>query len=298
MPFISSKLLFLLGLGFVWSLRVASVKHAVENGVSPHVIIEFAMFGIAIVMLGILFATKQKLPFSKQAVTFYFVGGTLGMTLPFFVEALVSPHLSVFVLIVIVMTMPIITLCLLTLTGVEKPKLFQVVAIFIGFSAAILIIFDGVDLVSLGSTGLFWILIAFGVPLLYAINTTYVAGKWPAYINPLQVAAGQALCISLAILIASPFSGLWDDVGQIGLQPWPFVGILVSECLGLFFYFALIRSQGAAYMIMANYVAIAFGALWGVFMFGETIGILSLLAAIVLAAAIYIAQRKPNILKN
>ena len=257
MSLISPKLIFLIGLGFVWSLRVASVKHAVENGVSPHVIIEFAMLGIATVMLSILFASKQKLPLTKQAIGFY-----------------------------------LITLCLLTVTGVEKPKMFQVVAILIGFAAALLIIFDGVDLSTLSSSNLTWVAIAFCIPLLYALNTTYVAGKWPSYINPLQVAAGQALCISIAIIIASPFSGLWSDVGQIGMQPWPFVGILVSECLGLFLYFALIRSQGAAYMIMANYVAIAFGALGGVFFFDETIGVLSLIAAIILGGAIYLAQRR------
>ncbi|MGB0844549.1 MAG: DMT family transporter [Alphaproteobacteria bacterium] len=288
----STKFLFLIGLGFVWSLRVASVKHAVENGVPPQVIIEFAMFGIAAVMLGILFLSKQKLPLTKQAIAFYFIGGSLGMALPFFVEAVVSPHLTVFVLIVIVMTMPIMTMTLLSLTGVEKLQGVQILAILIGFAAAMMIIFDGNNLIELSQGNLFWVLVAFGVPLLYAINTTYVAGKWPSYINPLQVAAGQALFISIAVLLASPFSGLWQDIGQISQQPLSFLGVLVAECTGLFFYFALIRSQGAAYMIMANYVAIAFGVFWGAFLFNETIGIISIIAAPVLGLGIYLAQTK------
>jgi drug/metabolite transporter (DMT)-like permease len=168
--------------------------------------------------------------------------------MPFILENIVSPHLPVFVFILIISTMPMITLLLGSVSRIEKLQLRQAAAIVLDFIVAVLIAFDmrggGGH-----SGGAIWIAMAFGVPLLYAVNTLIIASRWPAGADAIQVGNSQALIISAAVLLGGAANG--------GIASWPTVtgnlpailSIIAFEALARLVYLKITKAYGTTYVL-------------------------------------------------
>lgn len=283
------KYALLFALGIAWSLRITAIKLIGENGLAPQVTFQLGMFGIALFMTTALLVRGERLPIGGGITGFYLIGGLFGLIVPFLTETVVAPHLSVFVFVVIITTVPVWTLIFVALTGSEAISKRQSAGILVGFFAAVLIATDNHAIDLEGSA--IWIAAAFLVPICYAGNTVFVASRWPAGVSAVQVASGQALVASFAIAVVSPFTGLWSSV-PITLPESANLALIVAlEGAGLFIYLALARREGATFVAQANYVSMAFAAVLGLVIFGDTIGPIALAAAVVLAFALRISRR-------
>lgn len=284
------KYFLLLALGIAWSLRITAIKLIGEDGLAPQITFQLGLFGIAAVMTVALVLRRERLPGGRHMAGFYCISGLFGLIVPFLTETMVAPQIPVFVFVVIITTMPVWTLVLVVLTGSETVGRRQVVGIVVGFVAALLIATESFA-IELGGA-LTWILFAFLVPICYAGNTVFIASRWPAGISAVQVAAGQALVASAAILIASPFTNLWSNLAMTGLQSATLTAIVALEGIGLFLYLALANREGATFVAQANYVSMAFAAALGIIVFGDSVGPVGLLAAVLLVLAIRMARNR------
>lgn len=284
------KLVLLLVLGLSWALRIAAFKIAAERGVPAGIIIQFAVIGILMSLLLISLIRRRMPPRTSLAMRFYVVSGCLGFLLPFALETIVAGKIPAFVFIVIISTMPVMTLLLSFILRVERASRVKVVAVLLGFGAALLIAWDntaiGVETVSLT-----WILLAFLVPLFYTLNTVFVASRWPSGVDAVEIATGQAAVVGAAALLAMPFSGLFVDGWVLQRAIAPVVAIVVLETAALLIYLRIVKAYGAIYVSLANYVSMFFGVLIGFFVFFEQPGWVTLFASLILIYSLHLIRK-------
>lgn len=283
------KFMLLTLLGLSWAVRIAAFKIAAERGVPPLVTIQLAVIGI-VAGLALISILRRKIPpRTPVALRFYALSGCLGFVFPFALETFVAGHIPAFVFIVIISSMSIWVLLLTYILRIEPGSVLKTASIFLGFAAALLIAWDNatgnVDAVPLS-----WILLAFLVPILYTINTVFVASRWPEGIDAIEVATGQALVVGIAVLIAMPFTGLFNDMWLLERATAPVVAIIILETSALLIYLRIIKAYGATFVSLANYVSMLFGAIIGYLLFYEAPGFLTLIASIMLVVSLHLIR--------
>ncbi len=267
------------------------MKAAGLSGIPPHVVVPISALGIAVFFAFAALVRRSWPPLHREAVIFFAVSGALGFVIPFVLESMVAPRLPVFLFIVIISTMPLITTSIAALLRLELLDRSKVAAVLVGFAAVLLILWDTASDISSARASWIWVLIAFAVPVLYALNTLFVASRWPKSADAVQVALAQALIVSSAALLASLISGRVSEWGLVA-ENVPAIGaIILGEGFALLLYLKITRDHGATFVALANYVAIFCAAILGALWFGDRISWLSALAALGLVAALSLRNR-------
>lgn len=285
------RVALLILLGLLWAVRIAAIKAAGLSGVPVHVVVAVAALGIAAFFTGLALLTSRWPPVDRGLLAFYLLSGTLGFLAPFALESAVAPHLPVFAFVVVIATMPILTLILSILTGGEQLAWRTVTAVGLGFAGALTILWDTARVAPAGEASAWWIVVAFGVPTLYALNTVFVASRWPARAGAVDVAHAQALIIAGAALAGSLATGAVAD-WSLAMSNLPAIGLIVAgEGLALLVYLRVTRDDGATWVSFANYVSMIFAAAIGAVVFGDCIGVPTVLAALGIVASVTLYQR-------
>lgn len=279
------KTALLILLGCLWSVRLAAMKSAGQSGIPPLVVAPVSILGIAFFYSAVATMRRRWPPLRPDAVAFYVLSGTLGFVLPFALEILVAPQLPLFIFVVIISTVPILTTILAVLTGVESANLKGFVSVLLGFGAAIMIMWDTAEL-STVPISWHWLLAAFVVPTLYAVNTVFVASRWLKQVDAISVAQGQALVVSVAALAGSLISGHISDLHLVTGNS-PVIGLIsAGEGLALLVYLKLTRDYGPSLVALANFLSLFFAAIIGDMFFDEDLTWFSVLAGLLLVAAL------------
>lgn len=266
-------------LGFLWSGRLAAIKAAGLSGVPVHVVVPVSVLGIATVFGALTALRGSWPPLRRDTVAFYGLTGLFGFVLPFILESLAAPHLALFVLLVIISTMPLVTLVAAAVLKMEQPTPRQVLAIGLGFCVALLIAWDTTRSAAQSGTSWLWVLIALCIPMFYAGNSLFVASRWPKGVDALQVACAQGLLLSIAVLAGSLITGSVGDWPLATRNLPAMVGIVLFETGALLAYLKITRDYGATFMSIANYIAMVFAALIGHVLFDDRLTWLTMVAA-------------------
>ncbi|WP_413219984.1 DMT family transporter [Tritonibacter mobilis] len=288
------KAVRLVSLGLLWATRLSAIKSAGLSGIPVHVVVGVSIFGIAILFTAVAFMRGNWPPLSKETTVFYCLSGAFGFILPFALESLVAPHLSVFVLVVIIATMPIVTLAISAVVGHQALSRSAVSAVLLGFVGALFLIWDTAQPSQTGGADMIWIAIAFGVPVLYAVNTVFVATKWPVAADAIQVAHAQALIFSLAVLAGRLTMGGLSVWTEASLNVPAMALIILCEGGALMLYLKIAREHGAIYVSFANYISMFFAAIIGACIFGDQLTWFSALAAAAIIGSVVLFQRKAD----
>lgn len=285
------KIALLILLGLLWAVRIAAIKAAGLSGVPVHVVVAVTAVGLAAVFSALAVARREWPPVDRALIGFYLASGTLGFLAPFALESVVAPHLPVFVFVVIIATMPILTLALSILTGGERLALGLVLSVAMGFAGAVTIVLDTAR-AETESASPWWVAAAFGVPALYALNTVFVARRWPARAGAVAVAHAQALIVGGAAVLGTVASGTASDLALVRLD-LPALGLIIAgEALALLVYLRVARDYGATWVSFANYVSMVFAAMIGAAAFGDRLTALSVVAALVIVASVALYHRR------
>lgn len=290
MPLFSLRYTLLILLGLAWSVRLAAIKWTSTSGWPPLATVQIVVVAMAVVMTTANLARGRPPPLTRRALTFYAISGCLGFLLPFTLELVVAEHLSVFMLTIVVTTVPIWTLTIAMAIGVERFAWRKTLGTLAGFAAAAVIV---VDMIGPGgpSGELRWIALGCAIPLVYALFTLFVATRWPKTLDALQVANGQSVLIALGAAGAWA-AGAWSIDRMPAADQMASISVItLAEIAGLFLYLRIARDYGATFVSQANYLAIGFGAVIGVVVFGDTIGVLSVAGAVGLIVALSITRR-------
>tara|TARA_R110002074_G_scaffold764_3_gene4454 strand:- start:7683 stop:8576 length:894 start_codon:yes stop_codon:yes gene_type:complete len=285
------RLTLLIVLGFLWSARLAAIKAASLSGIPLHVTISVAVLGIALAFTMVSLARRSWPPLDRSALIFYLLSGIFGFILPFVIENVVGPRLPVFLFVVIISTMPVLTILLASVLGVERPERKQVIAVALGFLTAILIAVDARGAGQNINVDLIWIMIGFSVPVVYAANTIFIASRWPQSPDAVHVANAQAVIVGLSALVVGTVTGGISEWTTAARNTPAILAIISCEALALLVYLKLARDHGASYVAQANYISMLFAAALGFVLFGENLSWLSIVAAMLLILALRIGRR-------
>ncbi len=268
-----------------------ALKAAGLSGIPTHVIVSTSIFGIALLYSALAMWRGSWPPIDRETVKFYALSGAFGFILPFILETLVAPNMSVFVFVMIIATMPVFTVLMAAVFGSEKPGTQQYIAVGLGFIVAVLIVYDASGGAAAQQIDWKWILLAFGVPVFYAGNTLYVASHFPRGVQAIQIAHAQALIVSVAAFLGSVLIGVTDEWHLISRNV-PAIAGIVFEGLALLIYLKITRDFGATFVSLANYVSMVFAVILGAIFFDDNLTWLSLAATGFLIASLSVIQLK------
>lgn len=286
------KAVLLVSLGLLWATRLSAIKSAGLSGIPVHVVVGVSIIGIAILFTAVALMRGNWPPLSKATTLFYILSGLFGFILPFTLESQVAPHLPVFVLVVIIATMPIVTLAISAVVGRQALSRSTITAVLLGFVGSVFLIWDTAQPSQKGGTDMIWMAIAFGVPILYAANTVFIATKWPIAADAMQVAHAQALIFSLAVLAGGLTMGGLPVWTEASLNLHAMALIVFCEGGALMLYLKIARDHGAIYVSFANYISMLFAAIIGAYFFGDQLTWLDALSAAVIIGSVVLFQLK------
>lgn len=286
------RLALLIVLGFLWSARLAAIKAAGLSGIPLHVTLSVVVLGIALAFTMVSLLRRSWPPFDRSALIFYLLSGIFGFILPFALENLVGPRLPVFLFVVIISTMPVLTILMASVLGVERPERKQVIAVALGFLTAILIAVDARGAGQNIDVDLKWIVIGFTVPIAYAANTIFIASRWPKSPDAVHVANAQAVIVGLCVLIVGLASGGVSEWATASRDAPAIAAIIACEALALLVYLKLAKDHGASYVAQANYISMLFAAALGLVLFGEKLSWISVVAALLLVVALRMGRSR------
>jgi drug/metabolite transporter (DMT)-like permease len=279
-------------LGLFGAVRLAAIKAAGLSGVPVHVVVSVAATGIAVFFTARAIVTSDWPPLNRRTAIFYLLSAGFGFLAPFALESTVAPELPVFVFVVIITTMPILTLVLSILTGGERLSWRSVVAVTLGFVSAVAILWDTGRADAGSEASPWWVVAAFGVPALYALGTIFVSRCWPARVNGLHVVHAETLIAATAALLGSLAAGTLGDWRLAAQDVRALTLIVIVEALASLVYYRIARDDGATWVSFANYVSMIFAAIIGAVVFGDRIGTLTVAAALGIIASVWLYQRR------
>lgn len=280
-------LVYLVVLGTSWGLHFSFIKLAAESGLSYSGIAAITTAGVAILTLLISMLRRRMPHFDMKHLRFYFVAALLGYVAPFLIELHSAVHMPASVLTLVVSSSPLFTVLIAMLFRADTITLRGLTGIIVGTLSAALILVPA----ALGLTGIpvFWILIAFLVPLIYAADHNFIAKLWPEGSDSYQLGCGESL-VALAMLLPlylwqGPLVDLEVPFGSGHIAIVVMVGFALIE---IFLYFEIIRLAGPIFVSQTNFVTVVAGVLWAMYIFGERPSQWLWLSAALLALALYI----------
>lgn len=279
-------LVYLVVLGVSWGAHFSFIKIAAESGLSYLGSAAVTTAGVAMLLLLIALLRRRMPKFSRSHLWFYFICSLLGYVAPLMLELHSAPHLPASVLTLVVSSSPFFTLAIAMAIRSDAVSMRRIVGIVVGTTSSLLILLPA----ALGVTDLplFWLLVAFLVPLIYAADHNYIAIAWPANSDSYQLGLGEAL---LALAMLGP-AYLWQGIGADLSIPFGSghvaIAVMVAFALiEIFLYFEIVRIAGPVFVSQTNFVTVVSGVVWAMIIFGERPGRWLWLSALLLGVALY-----------
>lgn len=261
-------LTYLVILGASWGAHFSFIKIAAESGLSYPGVAAVTTAGVAFLLLLIALFRRRLPVFDRAHLRFYFVCSLLAYVAPFLLELHAAAHLPASVLTLVVSSTPLFTVLLAIAFRADSVTLRRLLGIVLGVASTALILVPA----ALGITDIpvYWVLVAFAVPLSYSADHIYIAKAWPKGSDSYQLGCGEAL---LALAMLAPYY-LWQGVGadlEVPFGPGHkaiivMVGFALVE---IFLYFEILRIAGPIFTSQTNFVTVITGVFWAMVIFGE-----------------------------
>ncbi len=288
-------MLLLVAAGVGWGLTVSLATIATRTGIHPFSV-SFWSAAISVVLLTVyLLARRIRPPWGRSYLVFYLVTGFLGTALPHVLSFYAAIHLPAGLRAIVFAMVPIVTMVLSILLAMEKPSLIRAIGIGLGFGAIVLL-FDP------GATGdlknhLFWILIAFGAVVSYAVEGVYIVLKRPPGADAMTTLWGMnvaALLMYIPLLLLTGTPVTWPPPwgqaeGAILLMTLIHVGCYASLLV-------LLHRGGAVFASQISYIVTPAGVIWGVIVLDEAFAATVLISMVLVLAGLVLIR--PSAHKN
>jgi drug/metabolite transporter (DMT)-like permease len=242
--------------------------------------------GVTILLVLTALLRRRFPKFDRAHLQFYFVCALLAYVVPFLLELHSAAQLPASVLTLIVSSTPLFTVALAIAFGSDTVSLGRMLGIIFGTLSTALILVPA----ALGITGIpvFWVLVAFVVPLSYSADNIYVAKAWPQGSDSYQLGCGEAL---LALSMLAP-AYWWQGVGgdlEVPFGPGHIAMIVMVgfALIEIFLYFEILRIAGPIFTSQTNFVTVVSGVFWAMVIFDERPSEWLWLSAALLAVALY-----------
>lgn len=284
--------LLLLGIGILWGSQFMFNDIAIRS-MSPEAIATFRLSigAIALTILVLLFERKTiaktpKIPLTKSLMLRYVALAIFEGIIPFFCVAWGQEKVDSSVAAILLGTIPIFTGLLVALfVKSEKHNLGSILSIIVGFIGLLILL--GPSLLNANLAHLTYELailigaVSFAIALIL-IKTMPAVPPMRMTRNVLIIAA-VPLIVYLAITNPHVFSTMTTHA-------WFAVTTLGVFCSGIVYvlYVKLIKSSGAGFASLSNYLVPLFGTIFGVFLMNDHIQWTTIVALVVILGSLVI----------
>ncbi|RMH51094.1 MAG: DMT family transporter [Alphaproteobacteria bacterium] len=260
------SMLAMLVIGAGWGLGVPLWKIAAQTG---HSALGLTLWQtvIAALVLGPVALARGGLRLDRATILFCAVLGLLGSLLPNVLSYLALAGLDAGVLAITLATVPMLTLVLAALLGLDRPRPRRLAGVALGFLAVALI--AAPDSLPQAGIGPFLVLAVLAA-LCYAAEANWITLRQPDGLDPVSALFGASVA---AVLLGLPWAVATGHVVS-PLRPWgagewalTAVSVLSAACYAGYVW--LVRRAGPVYAAQVGYVVTLSGVFWSVLLLGE-----------------------------
>ncbi len=262
--------LYIVSLGLVWGLSYALIKYLSLTGIVEMQFIAVASVPLAIALFALARVRGQSLPNTLWAWVYCTVCAGLIAIAPVYLTLLVLNHITLGLLVVIVATSSLLTFLLSLALGEDRFSWFKMAGIVVGFVAIAILLAPKVDWRTQRLD--IWIVVAFAIPVVYAVYDTFVSKFWPKGNNAIGLAFGETV---MAFVLTAPVAlATWKPDRDVEI--WREAALLVAVLVVIWvfervLFFAAIQFAGAIMAATAAYLATALAVVFGIILFDEPV---------------------------
>lgn len=277
--------------GGIWGLSPSLAKLGMEMGASPLGIAFWVALGSGGVLLMLTRWRGERLMLDAEHLRYYLAAGITGSTLSNLTAYNALQHVPAGFFALLVPLSAMITVLGAAALRMERLSARTLGGTALGLSGVALAMAPGAALPDISLIG--WALLAALTPVCYAASNLVAAKMAPAGAAPLPVAAGTLLAAAGPTLLIGllmgqthlPFENGWRaEVLLLGLS--------VLGALAYLTYFKLIGTVGAVVTSQVGYIVTIAGVFWGWVLFGERLGLLTLPAALLIFAGLWLVSTR------
>ncbi|MDC7827398.1 DMT family transporter [Pseudomonas sp. BLCC-B13] len=256
-------------MGSTWGLHFVLVKKITSAGVHADLILFPTLVGVAIAFMAMMVVTRSSWSISRSWWVFLIICSVLGYAFPIWLELVVAPYIDSTLITLIVTSTPVFCILLGFLLRLATITVWHVLCAALGIGAAMMLLLPSAALPQ-GSSR-FWLAVAIGVPVSYALYNLYVAAAWPKGLGVFTMAAYEsvfAALLALPLFVTSASKSGYQDLVQHGSD----VALLVIvTAVEVWSFFELVRRAGGIYVSFASFAALAAGIAWSALLLDEQI---------------------------
>lgn len=240
----------MLGVGMAWGATTPLGKIAMAGNIHPIGATIWQCLILSVVLSAVLVVQGRRLPLGRAYIGFYLLLGLLGTALPHPMGYLAARHLPSSVLSVILAGIPMVTLVVASLAGIDRPSPRRVLGLLCGFAAIVVLVAPAGSLPS-GAAWL-WVLLPIASTLSYALENVCIDKLRLPQLDPLSTLCGLSWG---AFVLSAPLALL----PGVAVAPWPLDtgrwALLAITLLHMGAYFGLIWMIGKAGAVFATQVS-------------------------------------------
>jgi len=285
-----ADLVSLAGAGLAWGLTPAVTKLGGFTGI-PALAWSGAQAAVAALMLGALVvATGRPLPLNRHGLAYCLASGVIGLAFPNVLLFLGMQQVPAGFFSLLAPLSPVLTALVMGFSGHERVTRAIILGSVLATGGALLAMLPGAALPD--SHALPWAMALLLVPTAYAVSNVVAAVWRPPGIDGMALAAGTLAASAVVLLPLAWVSGhLAGAAGIWGAAlPW-IIGQGALQAIAFTFFFRMILSQGGVFASNVAYVITLTGVVWGMLLFAERPGWLTIPAVGLVFAGLWVLTR-------
>lgn len=282
-----ADLVSLLGAGLAWGLTPAVTKLGGFTGI-PALAWSGSQAAAAAAMLGVVVvATGRKLPLDRHGLVYCLASGVIGLAIPNVLLFLGMRHVPAGFFSLLAPLSPVLTALAMGLSGHERVTRAVWLGSVLATAGAVLAMLPGAALPDRHAVP--WAIALMLVPTAYAVSNVVAAVWRPPGIDGMALAAGTLAASAVVLLpIALATGHLAAAAGSwAAATPW-IIAQGALQAIAFTFFFRMIVSQGGVFASQVAYIITLSGLLWGVLFFAERLGWLTVPAAGLVFAGLWV----------
>lgn len=281
----------LLLLGLIWSLSLPSAKLAAMSAIPVLGYLAWVTTGGTLLLALVCKAKGLTLALDRHSLLYYLLAGLFGHAGPQLNIFIATSHAPVSAVSIVITSTPILTYLFALLLGLERLRPMRIVGVLCGIAGALFILLPKTALPD--PSVAFWLFVAFGTPLCYALSNVALVRFKPASIHPLTSAMGMMGTAALALW---PAAALWGEIylpNFKALTPGDYAMAVqtILAGLGYILFFFIIHRAGPVFLTMVSFIVLTLASLWGVLFFDERPTIWFAAAGVCVVAGVILIQR-------
>jgi drug/metabolite transporter (DMT)-like permease len=279
----------LLFVGSLIGVTANLVKFAVSTGIPPFAFLLWSVSGAGLVLLLLASASGHRPSLNRRTTEYFLMSGLLSVALPNMLVFSAVPHVGAGFVALSFAFPPLYTYAMALLGRLERPRVLRAAGVVLGIVGALIL---ARSKSAEPHADLVWIAATLSAPIIVAAGNIYRTLRWPPGVSSMALAPGMLAGAAVLLLAVAALGG---RAIAIPLKDTFAASLLAAQVLTFstmyVLYFVLQRLAGPVYLSQIGSVGAVAGVAIAILVLGEATPPALGLAAIFIAAGVYLVTR-------